>query len=86
MAMAIAKCLATATAALVLSISVAGACDDFEDEMTIAEAMKAAKLARSQLAPAGPAAAPSTAQGEPTSVAAVEPGPTQETPTATVRQ
>ena len=86
--MTIARCLTAAAAALVLSISAAAACDDYADEMALAEAMKDSKLAQStaaQPAPATQASTSAAAQIEPTSVAAVEAKPATDVPAPTVR-
>ena len=87
--MAIAKGLTAAVAALALSISAAAACDDYDDEMAVAEAVNALKLAQSaipQQAPSVQTASPTSTQAEPTSVAAADAKPATETPTGTVRQ
>jgi hypothetical protein len=66
------RCLTVASAMLALSMSAATACDDYEEEMALAEAMKASKLAQTTEQPSPSstqATAPSPA--EPTSVAAV---------------
>ena len=78
------KCLTAATAMLALSISAAAACDDFDDEMALADAMKAklAETASAQPAPGVQTATPA----EPTSVAAAETKLPADTSTATARQ
>jgi hypothetical protein len=81
------KCLTGAAAILALSISAAVACDDYAEEMAVAEAMKAsqqAQTADAQQATGTQTAAP-TATG-PTSVAAAAAKPTTATPAGVVRQ
>ena len=77
--MAILKGLAAAVV-LALSISGATACDDYEDQMALAAAIDAAKLAQAatpQPAPTAQVASPASSSSQPTDVAAVEtkPGP-----------
>jgi hypothetical protein len=87
--MAIAKGLTAAAAALALSISAAAACDDYDDEMAVAEALNAVKVAQSatpQQAPGVETASPASNQAESTSVAAADANPITESPTGTVRQ
>jgi len=68
------KCLAAATV-LMLSAQIAPACDDFDEEMLLAAAYEATKLAQSQApqqqATGQPAAAPASAT--PTGVASIDP-------------
>lgn len=64
------KCLAAATV-LVLSAQVATACDDFDEEMAMAAAYEAAKLARSQKQEVGQQAAASQA-GAASDVASID--------------
>ena len=80
------KC-ATAAAVLLLSISGASACDDYADELAMAEAQSAAKLAQSATSPPPPTAqvaTPATGQPQPTGLAATEPKPAQPQTTATL--
>ena len=85
--MTISRCLTAAAAALVLSISPVAACDDYAEEMALAEAIKASKLAQAaaEVSPASQASTSAPAQTEPTSVAAVEAKPTTDTPAPTLR-
>jgi hypothetical protein len=81
--MAILKGLAV-SAVLVLSISGAAACDDYEDQMALAAAIDAAKLAKaqsSQPAMAADAAAQTASPLEGTSLASVDAKPTPATDT-----
>lgn len=64
------KCLAAATV-LVLSAQATTACDDFDEEMAMAAAYEAAKLARSQKHQGGQQAAASQA-GAPSDVASID--------------
>ena len=76
-----------AAALLLLTISGASACDDFDDEMATVAALQATKPAQpaaSQPAPAQQAAAAVPSQPEPTSVAAVEPKSAQPPTTASL--
>ena len=87
--MRVLKCLTAAAAALALSISAAAACDDYADEMALAEAMKDSKLAQSTAAEPAfstQASTAASAQAKPTSVAAVEAKPAADTSAPTVRQ
>ena len=78
--MAMVKGLAAA-ALLVLSMSAAAACDDFDDEMALAAAMRAAKLARSSVpepAPSADIVAPArTLSGTDVATVATRPGEPQ---------
>ena len=83
------KCLAAAAAALTLSVAAAVACDDYEEEMAVADAVKASKLAQSadaQAAPNAQTAAPATNLAEPTNLAAADPKPASEPAGPTARQ
>jgi hypothetical protein len=83
------KCLTGAAAILVLSISAAVACDDYAEEMAVAEAMKAsqqAQTADAQQAHGTQTAAPASVATEPTSVAAIAAKPAADTPAGVVRQ
>lgn len=82
-----------AAALLVLSMSPALACDDFDDDKALAAAIEAAKLAQTripqQASGAGAAVAAAAGQPTPPAVAAVGPMPTgqaSETSTGTVRR
>ena len=87
--MTISKCLTAAAAALALSISAAAACDDYAEEMALAEAMKDSKLAQStaaQPAPGAQASTPASTPAEPTNVAAAEAKPASDASATTARQ
>ena len=80
------KCLTVAAAVLALSLSAAAACDDYADEMALAEAMQASKLAQSASAQPAPGMQAASPASEPTSVAAAETKLPADTLTGTVRQ
>jgi len=76
------KCLTAAAAALVLSVSATAACDDYSEEMAMAEAVKASQVAQSvatESAPTEQAATFTPVPAQPTSLAAVEAKPATET-------
>ena len=82
--MAMPKCL-TATAAVLLSISGAVACDDYPEEMALAAAQHAAELAKAataQQAPAAQLGTPAPSQPAAVRAAAVESAPAQPQTTA----
>jgi hypothetical protein len=85
--MTVLKFLTAAATALALSISAAVACDDYEEELALAEAIKASKLAQAteQSAPPSAQAAAPSPPGEQTNIAAAE-APKGETPLGTLRQ
>ena len=70
-----------AAAVLVLSAHAATACDDYADEMAMAEAQRAAKLAQTPMPQQGPSAqtaAPAAPDAQTaTGVAAVDPKPAE---------
>jgi hypothetical protein len=69
------KCLTAVAAALALSLSAAAACDDFDQEIALADAMKAqqsSRTATAEPAQATQSAAPATTSPDATNVAAVE--------------
>ena len=81
------KCLTAAAATLALSISAATACDDFDDEMALAEAVQASKLAQPASAQPAPGVQTATSPAsEPTSVAAAETKLPADVSAGTVRQ
>jgi hypothetical protein len=86
-ALTVLKSLTVAAAVLALSISAAIACDDYEEELALAEAMKASKLAQSTDQPTAPSAqsAPALAPVDQTNIAAAE-APKGETPPGPLRQ
>ena len=80
------KCLTVAAAVLALSISAAAACDDYADEMALAEAVQASKLAQPASAQPAPGAQATSPASGPTSVAAAETKLPADASTGTVRQ
>jgi hypothetical protein len=80
------RCLTVVAAAFAMSLSAGAACDDYAEEMALAEAMKAAQSAQSAAAQAAPATqAPAPAATESTSVASADKA-AAETPPAVARQ
>jgi hypothetical protein len=80
------KCLTAATAMLAVSISAAAACDDYEEEMALAEAVQASKVAESAAPQPAPGAQATSPASGPTSVAAAETNLPADASTGTVRQ